>query len=54
VALVQVKVKEDAILVELLVGDESVGGAGAAIIVVNLQAPDQELVPPALAAFTSQ
>ncbi len=31
-----------------------VGTAGAAMIVVKLHAPDQPLVPPILAAFTSQ
>ena len=37
-----------------LVGVASVGATGAAMIVVKLHAPDQLLVPPIFAAFTSQ
>jgi len=37
-----------------LVGVASVGTAGDAMMVVKLHAPDQALVPPTFAAFTSQ
>ena len=50
----QPMVSEVGWLVAPLVGDASVGGTGAEMIVVKLHMLDQALVPPTLLAFTSQ
>jgi hypothetical protein len=54
VTVPQLRLSEIGWLTAPLVGAERVGATGAAMIVVKLHAPDQPLVPPIFAAFTSQ
>ena len=54
VTVPQVRVGEVEAFAVPLVGVASVGATGAAMIVVKFHAPDQALIPPTFAAFTSQ